>query len=71
MLTYQHIDLFSFRQGEKLKIKAFLKKILTDFLFFVGFCSVIYGFWSIYEPIAYILGGIALCYAFLPLKKGK
>jgi len=54
-----------------LKILAFLKKILLDFLFIVGVSSIVYGFWSIYAPLAYILAGIVLCYALLPSKKGK
>jgi len=54
-----------------LKIIAFLTSLLTDLLFLLGFCSVLYGFWLVFQPLTYIIGGIAVSYTFLPLKKLK
>jgi len=71
MLAYQCIGFFLSGQGEILKVGAFLKHILTDILFIISYISFLYGFWLIYEPLTYILGGICLFYVLLPLKKGK
>ena len=48
----------------------FLKKIkenLKDFFIFIGFCSILWGFYQIYVPFFYILLGITLIWVFYPV----
>jgi hypothetical protein len=62
---------FSSGKDLNLKIIPFFKSFFTDLLFLIGICAIIYGFWLIYEPVSYIVGGLLICYMLLPLKKVK
>jgi hypothetical protein len=46
-----------------------LKDVALDFIALVGFGSVCYGLFSIYEPAAFIVGGAFLCWLSTPKKK--
>ena len=42
------------------------KKIIVDVMLVTGFSGVVYGIYEIYNPAAYIVGGMMLLAAFFP-----
>jgi len=51
------------------KIFAFLKSALHDLLLIASLSSFTYGFYEIYNPLGYIVGGALLFWIFSPGRK--
>ncbi len=50
-------------------MKNVLPALFRDAIGLIGFGGTSYGFWLIYEPLGYIVGGVLLLYASILLSR--
>jgi hypothetical protein len=61
--------------GDFMRLKLTKLKLTDDHIreacLLVGFCSLIYGIWLIYQPAAWIVGGLILIWLGMPPRPPK